>query len=171
MIQQIAVIREGGLCVFNRSYWKLETNPELLGGFISAITEFVRCSFGFKLEEFKSEDFRTFICSFQNNHLVVITVYDRDEPYDILSSKTRYLAKQIWEKFYAKLERNNGDLSEIRIIEELGAEIDELVGMGGVTLESVSEQIFDDMFEGKIDASAAITKLLQEFSKTSREEK
>lgn len=171
MVQQIAVIREGGLCVFNRSYWQLETDPELLGGFISAITEFVRCSFGLELEEFKCQDYRTFICPFENNYLVVITVDDRDEPYDSLSTKTRFLARQIWAKFFAKFRRNNGDLSEIRIVEQLGAEIDELVGMGGVTLESFSEQIVDDMFEGKIDASAAITKLLQEFSKTPREEK
>lgn len=172
MVQQIAIIREGGLCAFNRSYWQLDTNPELLGGFIAALSEFVRYSFGFELDEFKCQDYRTFICRFENNDVVLITVDDRNEPYESLSSKTSLLAQQIWEKFSEKFSGNEDqDTYNIPRIEQLGNEIDSIVGMGGVTLESFSDKLFEDMLEGKIDASAAITKLLQEFSKTPREEK
>jgi hypothetical protein len=170
MVQQIAIIREGGLCAFNRSYWQLDTNPELLGGFIAALSEFVRYSFGFELEEFKCQDYRTFISRFDNNDVVLITVDDRDETYEALSSQTNLLAQQIWDKFSKKCEENEGsDTFNASFIEQLGNEIDSLIGRGGVTLESFSDKIFEDMFEGKIDASSAITKLLQEFSKTQEE--
>lgn len=169
LVQQIAIIREGGLCAFNRSYWQMETNPELLGGFISAISEFVRCSFGFELDEFKCQDYRTFIRRFENNHIVLITIDGRDEPYESLSSKTNLLAEQIWtqfsEKFGENFEHNDPEYNT-PLIAQLGTEIDEIVGRGGVTLESFSDKLFEDMFEGKINASAAISKLLREFSKT-----
>jgi len=145
MVQQIAIICEGGLCAFNRSYWQLETNPELLGSFISAISVFVRCSFGLVLEEFKCQDYRTFIFPFENNHLVLITVDDRNTTYENLKTKTLRLAQQIWEKFSSKLDGIKDDLTEMPIIEQLYAEIDELVGMSGTTLESVSEKLLEDI--------------------------
>ncbi|MHA2062067.1 MAG: hypothetical protein ACW963_07245 [Candidatus Sifarchaeia archaeon] len=145
MVQQIAVIREGGVCAFNRSYWQLETNPELLCSFISAISEFVRCSFGLVLEEFKCQDYRTFIFPFENNHLIVITVDDRNTSYEILKTKTLLLAQQIWKKFFVKLDGIEDDLTEMLLIEQLYVEIDELVGMSGTNLESDSEKLFEDI--------------------------
>lgn len=145
MTQLIAIIQEGGLCAFNRSYWQLETNPELLGSFISAISEFVRCSFGLVLEEFKCQGYRTFIFPFENNHLVVITVDDRNTSYEFLKTKTLLLAQQIWEKFSAKFIENKGDVTETLLIEQLYAEIDEIVGVSGTTLKSVSKKLIEDI--------------------------
>ncbi len=145
MTQLIAIIQEGGVCAFNRSYWQLETNPLLLGSFISAITEFVRCSFGLVLEEFKCQGYRTFIFPFENNHLVVITVDDRNISYEFLKVKTMLLAQQIWEKFSAKFAGIKGDFVEISLLEQLNAEIDEIVGMSGVTLKSVRENLIEDL--------------------------
>jgi len=166
MVQQIAIFREGGLCAFYRSYWNLDTNPELLGGFISALSEFVRSFFGFELDEFKCQDYRTFFRRFENNHVVLITVDDRNEPYESLLSKISLLTQQIWEKFTSRFSENESrDVYEMPLIEQISAEIDKIVGMDGATLESFS----DKLFEGKLDASAVITKLLQEFSKTREE--
>ncbi len=145
MTQLIAILQEGGICVFNRSYWQLETNPELLGSFISAISEFVRCSFGLVLEEFKCQGYRTFIFPFKNNHLVVITVDDQNVPYEFLKIKTLLLAQQIWEKFSAKFAGIKGDLVEIALLEQLNAEIDEIVGMSGITLKPAREKLIEDL--------------------------
>jgi len=120
-------------------------NTGLLGGFISAITEFVRCSFGLVLEEFKCQGYRTFIFPFENNHLVVITVDDRNFSYEFLKVKTMLLAQQIWEKFSAKFAGIKGDFVEISLLEQLNAEIDEIVGMSGVTLKSVRENLIEDL--------------------------
>jgi len=55
------------------------------------------------------------------------------------------LAQQIWEKFSAKFAGIKGDFVEISLLEQLNAEIDEIVGMSGVTLKSVRENLIEDL--------------------------
>ncbi|MFX1519975.1 MAG: hypothetical protein ACFFCD_08640 [Promethearchaeota archaeon] len=144
MVQLIAIIQEGGVCAFNRSYWQIGTNVELLGGFISAISEFVRCSFGFELEEFKCQDYRTFIHRFEHNYSVIITFDERNIPYETSTVRTDFLAHQIWEQFSKKVNDNggfNGHEYDIPLLEQLGSEIDELVGRDGITLESFGNKL------------------------------
>ncbi|MBS7249447.1 MAG: hypothetical protein KIH08_02470 [Candidatus Freyarchaeota archaeon] len=161
MIHNVYILRRDGLCVLHRKYGSLEVDENLVSGFLSALSDFGKNISGKDLESVIFDD-KKFV-SLPSEHLIVVSYCDTND--DVVN-----VLKDIRDAFtqsYGSLQWWNGERGAFQ---EFLSKLDEIVGRKGkeeIDYRNETEQIFNELKEGKISAKDAVERTLEYYFKKS----
>ena len=163
MIHNIYILKRDGMCVLHRKYGSLEADEDLVSGFLSALTSFGKTISGKEVESVNFGD-KKFV-TVPSEHLLFVSYCDKDDEVKNLLAKIR----DHFINSYGSLQGWNGERS---IFEDFLSKIDKMVGAEGkegILNFNETEEILNNLKEGKLSAKEATDKILEYYLKKSRE--
>nr|MDO8079955.1 hypothetical protein [Candidatus Freyarchaeota archaeon] len=165
MIHNIYILQRDGMCVLHRKYGSLEADEDLVSGFLSALTSFGKTISGKDVESVILGD-KKFV-SIPSEHLIFVSYCDKED-------EVRNMLANIREDFinsYGSLQGWNGERSGF---EGFLVKLDKIVGSKGnegIFNFSETEEILNNLKEGKVSAKEATDRILEYYLKKSHENK
>lgn len=163
MIHNIYILRRDGLCVLHRKYGSLETDEDLVSGFLSALSDFGKNISGKELESVIFSD-KKFV-SIPSEHLIFVSYSDtEDDVRDVLTG-----IKDAFIDSYGSILWWAGDRDTFQ---EFLPKLDEIVGTKGKEGKfdlDEAEEILNKLKEGKISPKEATDRTLEYYIKKSQE--
>jgi hypothetical protein len=157
MIHNFYLLKKSGECIIHRKYGSLETDENLVTGFLSAIFSFGRNISGCNIESVLMDD-KKFIYVI-NGDAIFAAYTDRD---DVVKDKLEELSQE-FTKNYGNLENWDGDRD--KFVEFL-PRLDDVFGVTG---KKVSDDIVDKIMQdirvgkGSIGIKDSVDDLLQHY--------
>lgn len=163
MIHNIYILRRDGLCVLHRKYGSLDTDEDLVSGFLSALSDFGKNISGKELESVIFSD-KKFV-SIPSEHLIFVSYSDtEDDVRDVLTE-----IKDAFIDSYGTILWWTGDRDTFQ---EFLPKLDEIVGTRGKEGKfdlNEAEEILNKLKEGKISPKEATDRTLEYYIKKSHE--
>lgn len=165
MIHNIYILQRDGMCVLHRKYGSLEADEDLVSGFLSALTSFGKSISGKEVESVNFGD-KKFV-TVPSENLLFVSYCDKED-------EVRNMLVNIKEHFinsYGSLQGWDGERS---IFEGFLVKIDNLVGSKGkegILNFKDTEDILNNLKEGKLSAKEATDRILEHYLKKSQEKK
>jgi hypothetical protein len=165
MIHNIYILQREGLCVLHRKYGSLEADEDLVSGFLSALSSFGKNISGKEVESVIFGD-KKFV-SIPSENLIFVSYCDtQDDVKNILAN-----IRDDFIKSYGSLQGWNGERS---VFEDFIAKLDKIVGekgKEGIFNLNATEEIMNNLKEGKVSAKEAADRILEYYLKKSHEDK
>ncbi|MEM2144263.1 MAG: hypothetical protein QW279_02805 [Candidatus Jordarchaeaceae archaeon] len=165
MIHNIYILKRDGVCILHRKYGSLEADEDLVSGFLSALTSFGKTISGKEVESVNFGD-KKFV-TVPSEHLLFVSYCDKED-------EVRSLLTKIRDHFinsYGPLQEWNGERS---IFEDFLNKIDKIVGAEGKEGNfsfNETEELLNNLKEGKLSAKEATDRILEHYLKKLRETK
>jgi hypothetical protein len=165
MIHNIYILQRDGMCVLHRKYGSLEADEDLVSGFLSALTSFGKTISGKEVESVNFGD-KKFV-TVPSENLLFVSYCDRDDEVKntLVSIRDHFINS------YGSLQGWNGERS---IFEDFLAKVDNIVGSKGkegMLNFNDTEEILNNLKEGKLTAKEATDRILDYYLKKSQETK
>ncbi|WXG40198.1 MAG: hypothetical protein WED07_05145 [Candidatus Freyarchaeum deiterrae] len=165
MIHNIYILQREGLCVLHRKYGSLEADEDLVSGFLSAMTSFGKNISGKEVESVIFGD-KKFV-SIPSEHLIFVSYCDTgDEVKNVLSN-----VRDNFIKSYGNLQGWDGERGAF---ESFLTKLDEIVGSRGkegIFHSDSTEEILNNLKQGKVSAKEATDRILDYYLKKLHENK
>ncbi|MGQ9721015.1 MAG: hypothetical protein ACUVXA_06810 [Candidatus Jordarchaeum sp.] len=155
MIHNFYLLKKSGECVIHRKYGSLETDENLVSGFLSAMFSFGRNISGRNIESVLLDDKKfVYVCS---DEVIFAAYTDRD---DMIKNKLDELS-ELFLKEYGNLENWDGDRD--KFVEFL-PKLDAIFGAAGKEApENIVNDIFQKIQTGKGSINDSMDELLNYF--------
>jgi hypothetical protein len=165
MIHNIYILQRDGLCVLHRKYGSLEADEDLVSGFLSALSSFGKNISGKEVESVIFDD-KKFV-SITSENLIFVSYCDtKDEVRNMLAN-----IREDFIKSYGSLQGWNGERG---CFEGFLGKLDEIVGLKGkegLFNLSSTEEILNNLKQGKVSAKEATDRILDYYLNKSHENK
>lgn len=111
LLHLFIISKKASICLFDQSYIKIRFDPQLIGGFLTAITQFGSELMGSrKLEELTYQKFKILIG--EGNFIQVALILERNAS-EIMKASLNDFIKQIEERYWDYLARFEGQIEDL----------------------------------------------------------